>query len=249
MNGNCDFSGLRTLARHADGRTAETSDCRSIWQAITEHRLQILDTFSSGPRSCLVLGHRAAASGALKGRNLEILERMLLGNSRKVVSMEIGVSTSTLAQILKNALSNMGLSCSPARVPPLLVLFVHAARGIAPAHRIAIAGFEQDGRAYVVISSLLDNPMMHKLTPAEREVIRLRLSGRSYADIASERRTSCRTVANQIAAASHRLGVSGRLDLLHLIASCPSANDSQFSPQRSLAGYPSGVVGGEAEHG
>jgi len=51
------------------------------------------------------------------------------------------------------------------------------------------------------------------LTPAEREVVMGLLEGRSNADIASERGTSQRTVANQIASIFEKVGVRSRAEL------------------------------------
>jgi hypothetical protein len=47
------------------------------------------------------------------------------------------------------------------------------------------------------------------------------LEGRNYLEIAKKRGTSTRTVANQLAAAFRRLGVSGRASLLNHIVSSP----------------------------
>jgi DNA-binding CsgD family transcriptional regulator len=56
------------------------------------------------------------------------------------------------------------------------------------------------------------------LTPAEREVVELVLRGKSNREVAEARGTSVRTVANQLAVAFRKLGVSGRLQLYALAA-------------------------------
>lgn len=55
------------------------------------------------------------------------------------------------------------------------------------------------------------------LTVAERQVLALLLEGRSNQDIAEERVTSERTVANQVAAIFRKLGVSSRRELAALL--------------------------------
>ncbi len=51
------------------------------------------------------------------------------------------------------------------------------------------------------------------LSRAEREVVALALKGLSNSEIACARRTSIRTVANQLAAAYRKLSVASRLEL------------------------------------
>jgi DNA-binding NarL/FixJ family response regulator len=52
-----------------------------------------------------------------------------------------------------------------------------------------------------------------RLTSAERQVVSGVLNGRTNAAIAMARRTSSRTVANQLAAIYRKLGVSSRWEL------------------------------------
>ena len=52
-----------------------------------------------------------------------------------------------------------------------------------------------------------------ELSPAELDVARRILDGRSNAEIAAERATSARTVANQLASIYRKLGVGSRAEL------------------------------------
>src|SRR5436190_13058546 len=71
-----------------------------------------------------------------------------------------------------------------------------------------------DGKRHAVLSfDLPDEDIPASMTGAERAVLTLLLGGRSNADIARTRRTSPRTVANQIAAIYKKLGVSSRREL------------------------------------
>ena len=54
------------------------------------------------------------------------------------------------------------------------------------------------------------------LTPAERAVVALALEGCSNQEIARRRGASARTIANQLASAYRKLGVSGRAELAAL---------------------------------
>jgi DNA-binding CsgD family transcriptional regulator len=55
-----------------------------------------------------------------------------------------------------------------------------------------------------------------RLSPAEEDVLRRMLGGQSNAEIAKQRRTSVRTVENQIAGLYRKLGVSSRRELITL---------------------------------
>jgi DNA-binding NarL/FixJ family response regulator len=71
---------------------------------------------------------------------------------------------------------------------------------------------EHGARRFAVISfSTLPEA---KLTLAERDVLVGVLAGKSNSEIAAERRTRTRTVANQVASAFEKLGVSSRSELV-----------------------------------
>ncbi len=74
-----------------------------------------------------------------------------------------------------------------------------------------------DGDTYAVLSwSALPAAKLPALTGAEREVLDHLLAGKSNAVIARLRRTSVRTVANQVASIFRKLGVSSRSELAAL---------------------------------
>jgi DNA-binding CsgD family transcriptional regulator len=64
-----------------------------------------------------------------------------------------------------------------------------------------------------VVSVPLRERPLAGLSPAERAVVALALEGLSNREIARRRGSSARTVANQLAAAYRKLGVSGRAEL------------------------------------
>jgi len=61
-------------------------------------------------------------------------------------------------------------------------------------------------------------PPPKHLSVAEREILPLLLAGRSNLDIARQRGTSRRTVANQVASILRKLGVSSRVHLAAALA-------------------------------
>jgi len=71
------------------------------------------------------------------------------------------------------------------------------------------------GLQYTVTSAPRpERSLGHLLTRSEQEVLRLLIEGKAYQEVAALRRTSQRTVANQVASAFRKLNVSGRIDLL-----------------------------------
>ena len=73
---------------------------------------------------------------------------------------------------------------------------------------------ESDDGSIIILSFALDRDSAATLSPAESEVARYLLEGRSNAEIASQRGSSARTVANQVSSLFRKLGVSSRLELV-----------------------------------
>ena len=183
---------------------------------------------------------------ALPRRHAQILERSLLDGARKSVAIDLKLCPSTVAEILKQSFTFMGISCWPSRIPLWLVLAAHAQRekSLARAATQLVHDSHCMPRQTVSISRP-DRDLAIALTPAEYAVTRLLVEGKSYAEMAVLRQTSSRTVANQLAAAFHRLGVSGRAELLCLLAQreaatwriSPPGNRSALMPVEDTMGF------------
>jgi DNA-binding CsgD family transcriptional regulator len=79
-----------------------------------------------------------------------------------------------------------------------------------------VAALESEDGNIVVMSFAVGERSGKGLTPAESDVVAQILKGRSNAQIAALRDASERTVANQIANAFRKLGVTSRLELVAL---------------------------------
>ena len=184
-------------------------------------------------------GHRGtnAGAGRLPLRDIQVLERSLIEGVRKSVAVDFGLCPSSVAEILRRCFVFMGLSCWPSRIPLLLVMAVHAKRGLESnrAAKLILAQNLQFSRQ--TISAVRpDNELSSWLSPAEYAVTRLLIEGKSYAEMAALRGTSKRTVANQLASAFHRLRISGRAELLCLLAQRQLAHWQQAAaPERLVA--------------
>ena len=191
---------------------------KTVWPMLVTGGWKVVDSFCTERRCYAVLrcgppprrGRRC-----LMGRNVELVERILLGDSQKLVSLELGLAPSTVALIVARCLRALGLDCHASSVPVLVVMAVHAFRAAeAPsdARRLDIG---HDGVRHVIISARRpDAPLEHMLSGCECAVARLRVEGRTHAEIARLRQVSPRTVANQLTATFQKLRVSGRADLL-----------------------------------
>jgi DNA-binding CsgD family transcriptional regulator len=69
------------------------------------------------------------------------------------------------------------------------------------------------GGQVLTVVSLPAPPSTEALSPAERIVLEELLRGRSNVEIARARRTSARTIANQVARIFEKLGVRSRREL------------------------------------
>ena len=79
---------------------------------------------------------------------------------------------------------------------------------------------------FVGISNSVVATALASLTPSEQAVTHSFLLGLRYSEIAVERGRSIRTIANQIASAFRKLGVSGRSELVHKLTSLQAQTES-----------------------
>lgn len=168
----------------------------------------------------LTVGRHAAGGQpsplTLRPRDRAIVERTLLCGVRKIVAAEVGLSCSSIAVIMQSCFQFMGLPCLPSRMPGLVVAAAHAhARS---GHRSLVTPQSTALASWSVRMPRPDLALAAWLAPAEHAVIGMLVEGQTYAEIALARETSVRTVANQVASGFRRLGVSGRAELLCLLA-------------------------------
>ncbi len=72
----------------------------------------------------------------------------------------------------------------------------------------------------------------HCLSESEREIVRAVLRGLSNAEIAGQRKSSAKTIANQLYTIYRKLGVGGRDELVLRVTS-PRADESSSEPGES----------------
>src|SRR6478752_1087168 len=188
----------------------EAASLSALWTELVSGLCKIEHTDFTQQTCTVVVTRTHRSSG---------LERALLEGVRKSVAVDFGLCPSSIAEILRRCFVFMGLSCWPSRIPLLLVLAAHA-KHAPEAQRgatLLLAQNQQFLRQSISVARP-DSELVEWLSPAEYAVTRLLIEGKSYQEMAKLRDTSKRTVANQLASAFHRLGISGRAELLCLLA-------------------------------
>jgi DNA-binding CsgD family transcriptional regulator len=203
--------------------STERVELAAIWEELIAGTCKVESWAHDADTWSMVLSRRPTLTRApglgLRARDVEILEQALLCGVRKHVAVEAGLSCSSIAVILQSCFQFMGLHCLPSRIPGLLVAAAHARRHeatplISPLRGRADRQFAEQ----TITVPRPDTALAAWLAPAEHTVITLLIEGHCYAEIAEARHTSIRTVANQVASGFRRLGVSGRAELLCLLA-------------------------------
>lgn len=206
---------LRLAAMTAAEHATTEVDLSQLWQGLTRGSLAIVDDFFSEEHCYLLLEFRSEASPPLAGRRLKILETVLSGLPQKNVASDLALAPSTVALNSRLALESLGVSSKPSRAHPLLMLAAKVARDGRPVRSRCANLVARDGRELQVVRALRPDRLLAQLLPAaELAVVRRLIEGRSYAEIAEERGTSTRTIANQITAVFRRLRASGRNELV-----------------------------------
>lgn len=190
-------------------------DMAKLWDDLVQGRVRIVESFSSEERSYLALSLGPSDMRRPPESYFRLLERVLRGVPQKAAAIDSDIAASTVAAACRQCLAFMGLSCLPSKVPPLLCLIAHAARDPKLATQARVCELEHPPGAFRTLAApRLERSMSRRFSPAQSQVLGLLLEGKSYAEIARQRGTSPRTIANQIAAVMGALRVSGRNGLI-----------------------------------
>lgn len=148
----------------------------------------------------------------LSRKEREVFEKLVRGTSQKEIAYDIGVALTTVSAHVRFALHKLGLENWEAAV------LVAAALQHGTVMEETVLG---PGERIVDLKVELSEPVLARLTNAERTVALFALDGCTNAQIASLRHCSPRTVANQVASAFRKLGVRCRLELIRCLADVP----------------------------
>lgn len=193
----------------------EASSLVRTWARLCRGSVRIVRTFSDPERHHIEL---ARADGQRVPHDaLGILLPVLLGKAQKVVATESLRSNATVTAAATSVLRQFGLTCRPNNVPMLTVMMAHAASRSADECFDDSSADEASQNPYLLSVPRPETWLSQVLTSAEQRVIGLRVDGYSHDEVAHLCRVSKRTVANQIASAYRKLGVSARLELMNRV--------------------------------
>jgi DNA-binding CsgD family transcriptional regulator len=189
--------------RHRDGEQA-----LDLWQGLVAGRWSLVDRWDSdGKRYIAAIENRPMNLDprALRPREGAAARLAADGASSKDIAWALGVSPSNARALLASALHRLGLTSraelyrwNPASAS------VHVLPSEPKLHALVIPECEPTGWS----------PPRGVLTSAETTVARLAAEGLSNEDIARERGTAVRTIANQMAKILKKLRVGSRDDIL-----------------------------------
>jgi DNA-binding NarL/FixJ family response regulator len=221
---------LRGLAVATDSLATREIHLAGVWRDLVRGRCRVVEDFFSETRCLLVLAP-TRGKDPIEGRRLDILEAVLCGQRQKNIALDLDLAASTVALNARLALESLGVSGKPSRMHPLLMLAARAA--CESMHLVARYSAVATADAELSIVSLPrpDRVLDRTLPSAELAVIRALIEGSSYEEIAAARRTSTRTVANQISAVFRRLHVSGRNELVQRLCFADE-HLGRFEPER-----------------
>jgi DNA-binding NarL/FixJ family response regulator len=200
----------------SEARRSKVIALATLWTQLTSRRLVILDeSYSEDQESCITLSRGAPrVATSTEARDFVVLRRALTGEPRKCIAFDLGIAQSTVAMACANALKVLGVGPSAARAPLVLLLAAHAASNAALSLSGASALLIDAGSFWIARAACPDERFGRRLTSSEHSVMRLLLRGKTRAQIALDRRTSERTVANQLNAVFRKLRISGRAELV-----------------------------------
>jgi DNA-binding CsgD family transcriptional regulator len=210
----------RLLAVWSDSESTEELALARVWENLCARRTRIVDSFFTDERCYLLLeGPKVHDFGPpLTCRQAHILECVLVGQTQKAISIDLALSAPRIAQAVSTSLRALGLCCRSSGLPMLLAMAAHAGRSERKLGARS-SSLKWAGGTFSVVSTLRpDQFLERRLSESEYAVARLLVEGKSHAEIAARRGTSTRTVANQLSTLFHKLKISGRSELLALLA-------------------------------
>ncbi|MCR9161565.1 MAG: response regulator transcription factor [Nannocystaceae bacterium] len=199
---------VRTLDRARSSlSTREPDESLELWRGLCAGRWSLVDRFDGDGRRYVVACRNdlpARSALGLSTRECQVALLASLGRSNDEVAYELGIALSTVGTHLANALEKLGVP-NRAALSSVRATIEHG-----HSRRFTVneaAGLE------AFAAPDLDPALAERLTPSERDVVRMVLAGKDNASIARARGSSVRTVANQVAAVLRKTGTQTRSDL------------------------------------
>ncbi|MBO6934793.1 MAG: helix-turn-helix transcriptional regulator [Deltaproteobacteria bacterium] len=196
---------LREQVRRIESaKTAEGTRAGLLWTPLVEGRWTLIDCFDTDGRRYYVAVENAPPTGsssALSEREEQVARMTAQGMSTKEIAYSLGLHRSTVSTYLERALEKLRIE-TRLDLPWLVEARAKRADISTSTLRFTEAG-----------------PDTHPgLTPAQNQIAKLAVAGKTDREIALLRGCSERTVANTLQATFRRTGVSTRLELARHLA-------------------------------
>lgn len=196
---------LRSEAMRGRRTSTDPNDVLASWHALNEGRYSLIGRFDSDGRRFVVAYENAP--NVRDPRGLSPLEASVAslasrGHAQKYIAYELGLTVGTVGGMLARVYRKLRIASRSELVERMAV-------------PTALERASNGGAEVLVFSmqTSLDAPGLERLTIAERDVALAATAGQSNAEIARVRRTSLRTVEEQIGRAMRKLGVASRAEL------------------------------------
>jgi DNA-binding NarL/FixJ family response regulator len=196
---------MHHFSHQLDART----DLATLWHELCARAVRCVEIRHEAGR-CFAVLEKTPDAGTPPSLHLRLLERRFAGESQKCLAVDLGVSASTVSAYAATTLSRLGYDGPVSRTPILFVMASLAAQGFPTQARLE--EIRDDGR-WVLSVRVPGESFKDRLSHSELQVALLSIEGFSHGEIARLRGSSTRTVANQLASAFRKLGVSGRSEL------------------------------------
>jgi DNA-binding CsgD family transcriptional regulator len=195
---------------------ASALDLATLWRELVAGNWFAVSGFCSETHCFLEVESRKKRPNSARRQvsSLIMLEQTLTGDSPKAIAIDASLSRSTVATRCADGLRALSAERSLSRVPMLIIMAAHAARGLdlGVARVEPVAGGSAD--RFMLSCERPDCALRPALTEAECQVTRLLIEGRTHAQMARIRNKSPRTIANQLASSFRKLGATGRTALV-----------------------------------
>jgi DNA-binding CsgD family transcriptional regulator len=137
----------------------------------------------------------------------------LASSRQKSLAIDLALAPSTVALHSRLGLRDIGVDAKPSRAHPLLMLAARSS-GLGARARCAVFASRDQRQLRVIGAPRPELLLSGRLPEAELSVVQRLIEGWSHVEIAHDRKTSPRTIANQVSAVFRRLCVSGRNELV-----------------------------------
>jgi DNA-binding NarL/FixJ family response regulator len=186
-------------------RSADPDASLDLWSGLIAGRWSLLDRFESGGRRYIVAcenQNTPRVPRCLTPREEHVAQLAARGRSNHEIAYELGVDFETVSAHLKRALRKLGCSGRGN-----LIRLIDAAQ-------FELTWSNHGDVIAVFVERSASKSIPRGLTTAEREVFEGVVAGKTNAEIAEERGTSVRTVANQVASVLRKSGARSRYMLM-----------------------------------